>query len=170
MSFSRRTDDSTTIKKGPAYCNDSIWQKSAVKHPSKGVLSGTREKTSESHQQRDGRRSSKEGRPEGVVDEGVWRVKAHRVSEITRTNDLVDAKKKRSDEIHGVLRVPESARNVSSSKKGPHIIQGEVCMKNIVNDVDVHINEISACETNLNNLVSRWSGDIVKFQQITAMW
>ena len=85
------------------------------------------------------------------------------LSEITRTNDAV------IDETHGVLRVPESLRTVSSSGKGLRIVQAENSGKNSVNDGTL-IHKIAACETNLNNFVSRWSGDPVKFQHITTMW
>ena len=51
-----------------------------------------------------------------------------RVSEITHTNDAV------VDETHGVLRIPESLRTVSSSGKGLRIVQTENSGKNSVND------------------------------------
>ena len=171
MSFSRRTDDSTTIRKGLQYSDDSISPKSPVNHSSKGVFSDTRRETSETRQQRDGRTTKRRGTARGVGDKDACITK-HTLSEITRTNDSVgldDKKDKMSDGIHGVLKVPESIRTVSSPKKGPAIIQGGDFTRNIGNNGTI-MHEISTCETNLNNLVSRWSGDTTKFQHIIAMW
>ena len=82
------------------------------------------------------------------------------LSEIMRTNDAV------VDETHGILRVPESLRIVSSSGKGLRIVQAENSGNNSVNDGTL-IHGIGDCET---NFVSHWSGDPVKFQHITTMW
>ena len=70
------------------------------------------------------------------------------------------------DETHGVLRVPESLRTVSSLGKRLRIVQAENSGKNSVNDGTL-IHGIGDCET---NFVSCWSGDPVKFQHITTMW
>lgn len=171
MSFSRRTDDTTTITKGLEYSNESISPKSPVKHQSKEVLSGTRREKSEPHQQRHGRTTKKTYGAKGVGDDGTFTTKRS-LSELTRTEDSVglnDKKEKVGDEIHGVLRLPENVRTVSASKKTPTIVQGANYTMNIENDSTL-IHEISTCETNLNNLVTRWSGDVVKFQHIIAVW
>ena len=171
MSFSRRADDTTRIRKGLEHYNDSISPKSPVKHSSKGVFSDIRRESSELRHQRHGPKTKKRGTAKGVDDEDVYITKRS-LSEITRTNNSVvldDANERKSGEIHGVLRVPESVRTVSSSKKGPSIVQGENYTMKTGNDSTL-THEISACEIDLNNLVSRWSGDAVKFQRLTTMW
>ena len=171
MSYLRQANDTTRIRKGLEYGSDSISPDSPVKYSSKGIFSDTRKETSEIRQQRHGRTTKKKGTAEGVGD-GEARCITKHLSEITRTNDAVvqdDKKAEVGNETHGVLRVPESARTVSSSRKGPSIIEVENCAKNVVNDGTL-IHEIATCETNLNNFVSRWSGDSVKFQHITTMW
>ena len=170
MSASRRTDDTSRIRKGLQYDNDSVSPNSPVKHTSKGVLFDTRKESSETRQQqqRYGKRTKKKGAGEGVGDKDARSITKD-LSEITRTNDVVIENGKKetvSNEAHGVLRVPESVRTVPPLKKGPSIIQSE---KNVVTDGTL-VHEIAACETDLNNLVSRWSGDPVKFQHITTMW
>ena len=171
MSYPRRADDTTRIKKGLEYGSDPVSPDSPVKHSSKGIFSDTRKETSEARQQRHGRTTKKKETVGGVGDEDVCCV-TKRLSEITRTNDdgVQNGKKGRvGNESHGVLRVPESLRSGSSSKKGPSIVQAGNCPKNIVNDGTL-VHEIAASETNLNNFVSRWSGDPVKFQHVTTMW
>ena len=169
MSFSRRVDDTTRIRKGLEHCNDTITPKSSVEHSSKGVFSDTRRESSESHHERLGRKTKKRGAGKRVDDENACTTKPF-LFEITRTNSsgvLDNAKQRIGDEIHGVLRVPESVRTASASKKGLSIVLGENCTK-IGNDT-ILMHEISACETDLNNLVSRWSGDVMKFQRVTAI-
>jgi len=163
MSSSRRTDDTTRIRKGSAYGSDLSFPKSKVELSSKGVLSDTRRKTSEAHQQIHGRRTNKTDTTKGASDEDAQCVTTHCLSEITRTNEFVSPSDKK--EIQGVLRLPESVRNVTSPKRGPT----RETEKHIVKD-GVNMNEISACETDLNNLVSHWSGDTVKFQRVTEIW
>lgn len=172
MSFSRRADDTTTIRKGLTNDNDPIRPKSEVKHSSEGIFFDTRKETSESLQQKHGEATRTKGRRKRVDNKDAKWITKSSLSEITRTNDLVrpsGIKGKEGNGIHGVLRVSESARTDASSRKGPAIVQAGVYTKDTVNS-DTIVNEISACETNLSNLVSRWSGDSVKFQHIITMW
>lgn len=171
MSSSRRADDTSRTRKGLEHYNDSINPKSPVKHSGKGVFSDIRREPSEVRHERHGPKTKKKGTAKGVDDEDVCITK-QTLSEITRTNNSVvldDAKERKGGEIHGVLRVPESVRTVSSSKKGPAIVQGENYTKKTENDSTL-VHEILTCETDLNNLVSRWSGDAAKFQRLTTMW
>lgn len=171
MSYSRRADDTTRIREGLEYGSDSVSPDSPVKHSSKGIFSDTRKESTETRQQRHGRAKKKKGTPEGVGEVETRCITKH-LSEITRTNDVVvtdDKKERVGNETQGVLKIPEGLRIVSSSRKGPGIVQTENSAKNSANDGTV-IHEIAACETNLNNFVSRWSGDSVKFQHITTMW
>ena len=166
MSYPRRADDTTRIREGLEYGSDSVSPDSPVKQSSKGIFSDTRKESTETRQQRHGRTKKKKGTAEGVGEVYARRITKH-LSEITRTNDVVvnDKKERVGNETHGVLRVPESLRTVSSSRKGSSIVQAE----DSVNDGTL-MYDIAACETNLNNFVSRWSGDPAKFQHITTMW
>ena len=167
MSFSRRKNDTTRIRKDLEHGDDSVSPSLPVKHWSRSVYSDTQKETSETRLQRRENTTKKKGTPERVGDGNIARI-TEDLSKITRTNDTMAVKEKVSNESHGVLRVPESVRTVSPMKKGPSSIQAENCAKSIVDDGTL-IHEIGTCEINLNNFVSRWSGDPAKLQCITAM-
>jgi len=69
-------------------------------------------------------------------------------------------------ETHGVLRVPEGLRKSQSPKRDAV----STSFNHERKGAGEAMSEITAYETDLSNLVSRWSGEASKFQHITEIW
>ena len=169
MSISRRTDDASRRVNDVANVCDSNSPNSTRELLRTGVvqqLANTQRETGEYRQQKHGKANSRKVETSGG---DLTFVTSSLSSQITPTKYLIHSS---TDEIgamketHGVLRVPEGVRKSQSPKRdavSASINHGRKGAGEVMSEITAH-------ETDLNNLVSRWSGDASKFQRITEIW
>jgi len=167
MSISRRTDNTSRRINDVVYVCDSNCPNSNREHSHTGVveqrLADTQRETGGYRQQKNGKTNSRKvGASDGVVISSFS-------SQITPTKDLILSSRDETSAIkdtHGVLRIPEDLRKSQSPKRdavSASINHGR-------KGAGEAMTEIASHETDLSNLVSRWSGDASKFQRITEIW
>ena len=169
MSISRRTDDESRRVNDVVNVYNSSRPNSIREHSRTGEVQ--QPIATSIQRERDGRRENhgkKNIRKAETNSEDFTFVTSGFSSQITPTKDLIHSSATIGpvEEVHGVLRLPESVRKSQSPKRDA--LSASIDHKR--RGAGEAMSEVTAYETDLNNLVSRWSGDASKFQRITKIW